>query len=92
MRPKPFVPDTTSQIELRHHHALNYIAAELGEIAQQPGKIAAQFEATSGTEGGIEKALRAVGGSLVAVEPIVTVEPIVKGKEIKHRRRRRRSN
>ena len=58
---KPFEPDTKSQIELRHHHALNYIATRMGEIELHLGKIAAHLEATSFSAGDVAKAIRDVG-------------------------------
>lgn len=39
---QPFKPDDTSaELELRQIHALNYIAARMGEIEWHLGKIAA---------------------------------------------------
>jgi hypothetical protein len=56
---QPFKPDdTSSELELRQIHAVNYIAARMGEIELHLGKIAQQLEATSLSAADVAKAIR----------------------------------
>lgn len=62
---QPFKPDDTSaELELRQIHALNYIAARMGEIEWHLGKIAAQLEQTALSGEGGAQAIHDVGARL----------------------------
>jgi hypothetical protein len=61
----PFTPDdTSSELELRQIHALNYMAAQLGEIELHLGKIVAHLELIATAGGGVAQAIRDVGAPI----------------------------
>jgi|HubBroStandDraft_6_1064221.scaffolds.fasta_scaffold256170_1 hypothetical protein len=61
----PFTPDdTSSELELRQIHALNYMAAQLGEIELHLGKIVAHLELIANAGDGVAQAIRDVGAPI----------------------------